>query len=307
MYKLRKIVLTGATSSIGVAIIKECIKNDIEVVAFIHPGSKNINKIPKHKLVKCVDYELSKQGMIDTCDLRAEVFIHLAWQDTNSAVRNSILPQIDNIKFSIESVYLAERLGCKTWIGAGSQAEYGVHSHKLKETTFTQPETAYGIAKLCAGQMTRLECKKKNIRHIWPRILSTYGPNTSDTTIINYTINCLLHNKKPSLSSCEQIWDFIYVDDAARAILMLADSGKDGEIYNISSGNAIKMKEYIEIIHDKINSGIEIGYGELKNNSRVMYLEGNITKIRNEIGFNPTTTFDKGVDMTIEWAKKYYK
>ena len=100
--------------------------------------------------------------------------------------------------------------------------------------------------------------------------------------------------------------DFIYVDDAARAILMLADKGRNGEIYNVSSGKAKKLKDYIESIHNKINPNIEIGYGDLKNSGNIMYLKGDITKIKNEVGFEPVISFDKGIDMTIEWAREYY-
>lgn len=306
MYNFNKIALTGATSTLGTAVIRECIKNDIEVLAFVNPNSVNKARIPVNKLVKCIDCALDQQEIFKTKGIEADVFIHFAWGWTNRVVRNDILPQVDNIKFAVEAVHLAKKLGCKKWIGAGSQAEYGIHSQALTEATPTHPVTAYGMAKLCAGQMTRFECKKANIEHIWPRILSTYGPNTQDTTIINYTINCLLHNKRPALSSCEQIWDFIYVDDAARAILMLADKGRDGEIYNVSSGKAKKMKDYIESIHNKINPDIEVGYGDLKNSGNIMYLQGDITKIKNDVGFEPDISFDKGIDMTIEWAREYY-
>lgn len=60
-----------------------------------------------------------------------------------------------------------------------------------------------------------------------------------------------MNGEKPSLSGCEQIWDFLYVDDAAKALLLLAEKGKDGEIYNVSSGSATTLKEYVEIIRKK--------------------------------------------------------
>ena len=308
MYKLKKVALTGATSTLGTAIIRECIANEIQVVAFVSRDSKNEKRIPESPFVKKIYCALEEMKTVDVSGVEAEVFFHLAWASTNRAVRNNLTPQVDNIRFSLDSVYLAEQLGCSTYVGAGSQAEYGRTNEKLAENTYLKPETAYGMAKLCAGQMTRLECRSRGMKHIWPRILSTYGPYTQDTTIINYTIKCLLHGERPSLSGCEQIWDFLYVDDAAKALLLLAEKGSDGEIYNVASGSVATLKEYVEIIKNIINPDAEIGYGDLPyDNGSVMYLEGDITKLKKETGFAPMISFEEGIAKTIEWAKNYYK
>lgn len=307
MYKIKKIALTGATSTIGTAVIRECIDNGIEVIAFVNRGSKNEGRIPESSLVHRIYCSLDEMLTVDTFDYNADVFLHLAWGATNRSVRNNLVPQVDNIRYALDSVSLAKKLGCTVYVGAGSQAEYGRHNCDITEETITKPETAYGMAKLCAGQMTRLECKNQGIKHIWPRIFSTYGPNTQDTTIVNYTIKCLLHGEKPSLSGCEQIWDFLYVDDAAKAILMLAEKGKDGEIYNISSGTAAPLREYIEKIKGLINPNADIGYGEIPyDKNTVMCLKGNISKIKNEIGFTSTISFEEGIKKTTEWAQIYY-
>lgn len=308
MYGIKKIALTGATSTIGTAIIRECVANDIEVIAFVNRGSKNEGRIPEDALVKKIYCSLNEMKEVDTLGLNAEAFFHLAWGSTNRLVRDNLDPQVNNIRYALDSVLLAKKMGCDTYVGAGSQAEYGRTDEILTEKTYPKPETAYGMAKLCAGQMTRLACKKCGLKHIWPRMLSTYGPYTQDTTIINYTINCLLHGEKPSLSGCEQIWDFLYVDDAAKALLLVAEKGTDGEIYNVSSGRAATLKGYIEIIRNKINPDAEIGYGDLPyGKETVMHLEGDITKLKNETGFVPMISFEEGVIKTIEWAKKYYK
>lgn len=308
MYKYRRIALTGATSTLGTAIIRECITNHIEVIAFVNKGSINEGRVPNNKLVTKVYCTLEEMRTVNVEGISADAFFHMAWTATNRMVRNDLEPQICNIKWALDSVVLAKKLGCYVYVGAGSQAEYGRTNDILTETLVTNPETAYGIAKLCAGQMTRLECERLGIRHVWPRILSTYGPNTQDSTIINYTINCLLHGKSPSLTACEQVWDFLYVDDAAKALMLLAEKGKDKEVYIVSSGCAFAMKEYIEIIREKMTSNVTIGYGDVVyNNQTVMHLQGDISKLRRDTGFVPSIDFNEGIERTIEWAKEYYK
>lgn len=307
MYHFKRIALTGATSTIGVAIIEECIKHNIEVLAFVNRGSKNIDRIPEHILITKMECSLEEMVSFDVSKLSAEVFIHLAWQSTNRLERNVPYPQIDNVKYSVDAVYLANRLQCSIYIGAGSQAEYGLHEEVISEDSITRPVTAYGIAKLCAGQMTRLACRELGMRHIWPRIFSTYGPNTQDSTIINYTIRSLLRGERPSLTKCEQIWDFLYVEDAAKALLLLAEKGEDGEIYNVASGQAKCMRSFIEEIRYQIGEDIEIGYGDLPyGDNTVMHLEGDVSKLKCVIDFSSTVNFCEGIESTIAWARDYY-
>ena len=304
---IETIAVTGATGTIGVSLITQAIKRNIKVIAFVNSGSMNINRIPKSDLVRVIACSLADLKVLPTEGLSADVFFHLAWASTNRAVRNNLSPQVDNIRYSLDSVDLAERLGCHSYIGAGSQAEYGRKSSPLNEETFPSPETAYGMAKLCSGQMTRLACKNKGMRHIWPRILSTYGPYTQDTTILNYTISCLLNGNKPSLTGCEQIWDFIYVDDAARALLLLAEKGTDGDVYCIGSGTSRMMKDYILEISNRIDPSIPVGFGDIPyNESTVMHLVGDIKKIKRDTGFEPQIPFSVGIEKTISWARKYY-
>lgn len=301
------IAVTGPTSTIGVALIKQAIFQNIKVIAFANTYSQNLNRIPTSTLVKIIPCSLRDMSTFDCTGLRADIFIHLAWGSSNRIVRNDLNPQVDNIKYSIDSVHLAMRLGCHTYIGAGSQAEYGKSFEILNENSFTKPDTAYGIAKLCSGMMTRLECQKLDIRHIWPRIFSTFGPYTQETTILNYTIRCLLHNEIPSLTGCEQIWDFLYVDEAARALLLLAQKGKSGEVYCVGSGYSRKMKDYIVDLLDVMGINSTIGYGDLPyGDNTVMHLAVDISKIKNEIGFEPQISFIEGIEKTIEWAKIYF-
>ncbi len=306
-YKLKRIALTGATSTLGTAIIRECIKKNIEVVAFVNNESVNESRIPQSKLVTKRYCSLQEMADYEVKDLWADAFFHLAWGHTNRAVRNELKPQIENIKYSIDSVRLADAMGCKVYVGAGSQAEYGKCDFLLNEDSPTNPETAYGMAKLCSGQMTRLECKKRGIRHVWPRIFSTYGPNTQDSTILNYTISHLLKEEKPSLTACDQIWDFLYVDDAARALLLLAEHGKDGEVYCIASGKCKTLKDFVLKTRSYIETNVEIGFGEIPySENTVMHLAGDISKLQTTTGFVPQISFEEGIQKTIEWAREYY-
>lgn len=303
---MKRIVITGATGAIGMALIQKCIKEKVEVLVICRKDSKRINRIPGHPLVQMLECDLSELGTITPQnDKKYDVFYHFAWAATIGEGRNDMSTQIKNIEYTIDAVGLAERMGCHTFIGAGSQAEYGRFEGKLSEQTPVFPENGYGMAKLCAGQMSRVECKKKGIRHIWTRILSVYGPYDGDMTMIQSVIRKLLAGEKPSLTAGEQKWDYLYSEDAAEAMYLLGDEGIDGSVYCIGSGHVQPLKEYVEQLRDCIDPGLGLGIGEVPYaNQQVMYLCADISKLTQDTGFVPKTDFITGIKATIEWVKK---
>ncbi|MCO7108504.1 NAD-dependent epimerase/dehydratase family protein [Gemmiger formicilis] len=117
------------------------------------------------------------------------------------------------------------------------------------------------MAKLCAGQMSRVECQTLGMAHIWTRILSVYGPHDGPATMISGTIRKLLHGEKPALTAGIQQWDYLYAADAAAAFYALAVSGQDGRVYPLGSGTARPLKDYIEALRDAIDPALPLGLG----------------------------------------------
>lgn len=304
-YSIKKLAITGATSSIGVTMIEECIRRNIEVVAIFRFSSVTAPRVPEHPLIKKVNCDLEGLKDLEISGEKCDALLHLAWASTKSTERNNLAPQVKNIQYALDAVDLSYRLGCHTFMGAGSQAEYGQHEENLTEDTREKPSTAYGMAKLCAGQMTRMSCHNKGIRHVWPRILSTYGPYSPYQTVLYYEIRELLQGNEPQLSGGDQIWDFVYLRDAVRALLSLLEFGHDGEIYLVGSGKTRRLKEFLLETRDAIDPFLSLGLGAVAyGTNTVMHLGGDISKIERDTGWKPETPFDKGIRETIKWVKK---
>ena len=303
---MKRAVITGPTGSIGIALINELEANGIEVVAVVRPGSKRADRIKESSLVKCVKCDLSKLDKLpELIPDGADVFYHFGWDGTFGDSRNNMKGQNLNVKYALDAVETASKLGCKTFVGAGSQAEYGRFEGKLNGSTPTFPENGYGIAKLCAGQMTRIMCQQKGIKHIWTRILSIYGPYDGEKTMVMSTIDRLLKGEVPSCTKGEQMWDFLYSKDAALAMRLLGEKGIDGKIYCIGSGQARPLKEYINIMGESIDSTIQIGFGDIPYSpNQVMYLCADIEDLKADTGFEPQYTFEKGIVETIQWCRQ---
>lgn len=302
---MENVVITGPTGAIGTALIEELIRHKIRVLAVCRKGSKRITRIPQSPLVKVL--ECSLESLLELPNMVSEqydTFYHFAWDGTFGNSRNNMQGQVNNIKYTLDAVEAAERLGCKTFVGAGSQAEYGRVEGLLRADTPAFPENGYGMAKLCAGQMSRGLCEQKGIRHIWTRILSIYGPFDGENTMIMSVIRDLENGVSPSLTKGEQQWDYLYSKDAGKAMRLLGEKGKDQRTYCIGSGQARPLLEYVKILHENCNPQIPLGIGERHYAPKqVMYLCADIQALKEDTGFVTDYSFEEGIRETISWYR----
>lgn len=303
---MKKIVISGATGAIGMAIIEKCLNEGIQILVLCNPDSSRKERIPKNPLITVVSCGLAEMHDWDYSGEKDwDAFYHLAWLAPIGCGRNDLYTQTKNINYTLDAVHLAHRLGCTTFIGAGSQAEYGRYHGKLSADVPAFPETGYGIAKLCAGQMSRIECHKLGIRHVWPRILSIYGPYDGQQTMIISTIRKLLNGEKPALTQGIQQWDYLYSSDAANALLLLGEKGIDGKVYCVGSGQSFALSDYICKLRDAVDPSLELGFGEIPyDGKQVMHLCADISELQKDTGFLPQVSFEEGIRKTIYWAKK---
>lgn len=303
---MKQVIVTGPTGAIGIALINKLIKEDIQVFAICRPKSKRIKYLPESPLLKIVECDISnlsdlKQLVNSKCD----VFYHFAWLGTVGTARNDMYLQTLNIQYTLDAVEVANKLGCNTFIGAGSQAEYGRSNQKLRPDTPVKPENGYGMAKLCAGQMSRIVCKRYGIRHIWPRILSVYGPYDGQNTMILSAMKALIQGDTPSFTKGEQKWDYLYSKDAGNIMYLLAKKGIDQKVYCLGSGNAKPLKEYIQILQKCVSPNAKVNMGGVPYaENQVMYLCADISDIQKDLGYECKYSFDEGIKETFQWFKK---
>ena len=304
---MKRAIITGPTGAVGISLINELVTNGIEVTAVCRRGSKRINSIPNHSLVNVVECNVDEyEELSERLPKDYDVFYHFAWDGTYGESRQDLVLQANNIIYTLDAVSLAYKLGCTVFVGAGSQSEFGHVEGVLHPNLPCNPDNGYGIAKLDAGRMSRLACQKLGIRHEWCRIVSLYGPFDGDYTMVMSGINRMLNGERPQYTKGDQVWDYIYSKDAARAFRLVAESGKDGSIYCLGTGKPRFLKDYIYAIRDAIDPSIEIGIGEIDYYpNQVMHLEADITNLIEDTGFIPQYTFEEGIKETIEWCKEH--
>lgn len=303
---MKKALITGPTGAVGISLIEELIAHDISVTAVCRPASKRLSSVPKHPLVGIVECGVdSLLSLREKLDSHYDAFFHFAWDGTYGATRQDMELQARNILYTLDAVRLAGALGCGVFVGAGSQSEFGHVDGVLSPDLPCNPDNGYGIAKLAAGRMSRILCSQLGVRHEWCRIVSLYGPYDGAQTMVMSGIYRMLRGERPQYTKGDQVWDYIYSRDAARAFRLVAEKGKDGSVYCFGTGKPRLLRDYILAIRDAIDPSLEIGLGELPYYpNQVMHLEADITNLTEDTGFVPRYSFEDGIRETVDWAKE---
>lgn len=257
--------ITGASSFIGVELCRYLSDNGHSVIAMSRRENEHLEDIKKDGHLQV--FRADMQSLFDMAKgISADVFIHLAWAGTTHEDRNNPAIHEENVRLSLECVKLAKQMGCQLYVDAGSQAEYGIVPGVLTEETPCNPITAYGKGKLKMYQESAKLTKELGLKYIHLRILSVYGENDHDETLIKSTLRKLKANEPVEMRSGGQKWNYVYVKDAARQIAELSihavnDKYFHQEVYNIASNDTRALQDFIKVMKTISNSSSDLSFG----------------------------------------------
>jgi len=192
----------------------------------------------------------------------------------------------------------------ETFVQIGSSSEYGKSKSPLKETQLGKAKTIYGKSKLKASNFL-LSLKNRNFPFVIIRPFLLYGPYQDNNRFLPLTISSFLAGKKFACSDCTQYRDFLYIDDAVRAIKACLGNKKIyRKITNIGFGKPIQLRKAINIIQKKIKKG-KPDFGKIALRSdepEVIYPD--IKRAKKYLDWKPAISFQQGIIKTINYFKK---
>jgi nucleoside-diphosphate-sugar epimerase len=275
--------ITGASSFIGVELCRYLSDNGHSVIAMSRRENEHLEVIKKNRHLQV--FRADMQSLFEKAKgLRADVFIHLAWAGTTHEDRNNPSIHEENVRLSLECVKLAKQMGCQLYVDAGSQAEYGIVPGILTENTPCNPVTAYGKGKLKMYKETCVLTEQLGLKYIHLRILSVYGENDHEETLIKTALKKLNANELIEMRSGGQKWNYIYVKDAVRQIAVLlshayGDDALKNEIYNIASNDTRNLQDFVMAMKEVCGSQSELKFGGY-NPEKDVNLNPDIRKIK---------------------------
>ena len=303
---MRKVIVTGANGFVGTAVCKELAEQGIEVIAIIRNEEEHIENIaglPNLRIVYCDLANFSMLADLIT-DKDIDVFYHFAWVGSAGPLRGDADVQLKNVQYTCDTVKACAAMGCKRFVFASSIMEYEIIA-AMETATTPGINTLYCSAKVAADYMARTLAGELGIDYIRAVISNIYGPGEMSPRLINTSIRKMLKGEHCAFSAGEQIYDFIFITDAAKVFMAIGEKGITNKTYYIGSQSPKPLKEFLLSLRDSVDPTIVIGLGEIPfNGVSLSYKEFDIHAVKNDTGFIPEISFEEGVRKTIAWIKE---
>ena len=326
-----KILVTGGAGFIGSAVIRHLIKHtDHEVLnidKLTYAGNleslKEIDQSPKYQF-KQIDICDGEQITAAIEAFQPNAIMHLA---AESHVDRSIDGPAAFIQTNIVGTYTLLEAARKYWMTLDSDTKQNFRFHHIStdevygdlegttdlftETTSYAPSSPYSASKASSDHLVRSWYRTYGLPVLVTNCSNNYGPYHFPEKLIPLVIlNALDAKPLPVYGNGQQIRDWLFVEDHARALYKVVTEGVVGETYNIGGHNEKQNIEVVKTICKILD--------ELKPQSSGQSYESWITfvkdrpghdlryaidaaKIKNELGWSPTETFETGIRKTVEW------
>lgn len=290
---MKTAVVTGASGFVGINFLHELIHRGIMVYAIVRPGSPHRNRLDNLSNVKVIELSLQNISKLpERICAPCDVFYHLGWECTE----RDFISQNLNIQYTLEALEAACRLGCRRFVGIGSQAEYGIYNGLITEEINPKPNTSYGAAKLAACHLSRVRADELQLEWVWARLFSIYGPYDGGGTLISYLMQALHKSEIPKMGKAAHLWNFLHATDAARALYSLGLTDYTNEIYNIGSEDIRPLKSFAEALRLYVAPQLEIEYKEA--GKAAVPLSVSVDKLKRYTNWRQEVAFDKGIEDT---------
>ena len=309
-----RVVVTGATSFLGSAMVRELAADHHEICAVIRPHSASRKRLAGLEgAVRILELDLREIGQIgEYLDGSWDLFFHFAWDGSGSAGRQNEAVQQANVFYALQALEGAAALGCRRFLFPGSQAEYGLCRERMTEDTPCRPRSAYGKAKQDFARQARQRIEEKRSRGIpFPalihvRIFSVYGPQDRPGTLIDSCIRHFRKGEAVALGACTQLWNYLYITDltaALKALMLVEEPGPEPRIFNIAGEETATrpLRDYVEEIRSLCGGRGEACFDRLPPNAEgPADLIPDITRITGLTGWRPRVSFAEGIRQILE-------
>jgi nucleoside-diphosphate-sugar epimerase len=294
----KKILIVGGTGFIGYHLAKKSLKKGWQVTSISSRHPKKIRFLKKVKYIRSdiTNKKLLKKSTKDTYDY----VVNLGGYVDHSNKKKTFKSHYEGCQ-NLAQIFLEKKIS--SFIQIGSSLEYGASKSPQKENikcNLKSVRSVYGKAKLLSSKYVINLFKKKKFPSTVIRFYLVYGPKQDINRFIPTIINGCLKNKKFPTSDGSQLRDFLYIDDAIRAIIMCLDNKKSrGQILNIGTGKPKLIKKVIQMVK-KVSKGGKPQYGMFKlRKFDIPKLYPNINKVKNKIKWSPKVSFEKGIKITV--------
>ncbi|MBN2349467.1 MAG: dTDP-glucose 4,6-dehydratase [Bacteroidales bacterium] len=322
----KTILITGGAGFIGSHVVRQFVINYpkykiINLDKLTYAGNlENLKDIENHSNYKFIKadiniesqiFDIFKQYQIDgVIHLAAESHVDRSITNPTEFILTNIVGTVNLLNAAKES--WKDNFQQKLFYHISTDEVYGSLEDEgyFTENTPYDPRSPYSASKASSDHLVRAYYNTYNLPVIISNCSNNYGPNQFPEKLIPLAINNIFSGKPiPVYGKGENIRDWLYVIDHARAIDLIYHKGKSGETYNIGGNNEWKnldlIKKLCEIMDKKLgkptgtSSGL-IQFVKDRSGHDLRYAIDS-TKLLNALGWKPSVTFEEGLQKTVDW------
>ena len=295
-----KVLISGASGFLG-SWISRVISEIHDVTALVRVSS-SLSRISDIRGIEIVRLEPNLWAD-SILELRPDVLILTDWSGVGNEFRNDVR-QFNNVERIRVCAHAAQIAGVKTVIGVGSQAELGPIISSISEDASDKPTTLYGEAKVEARKALDGILSGSDIRFVWMRIFSTYGPLDEGSWLIPNIINSLTNGEKMKLTQGEQIWSYLHAFDLAMAFATVIKNENINGIVNVGNPQTISIYKAALTIGRILEKEELLEFGALDYRpDQIMRLQP-LCETLIKAGWHPQISFEEGIRQTIDWLER---
>ena len=298
MTEVKKILITGGTGFIGTRVVRELLKRGYEVHSLVFPPFA-----PEQKHLIQHEMNLMNSEEVDTFlkENSFETLVHLAWYVGPKCQISEL--NIDWLEASLHLIKTFYRNGGKTVLVTGSMSEYDFSYGWCREDkTPLVSLSLYGQTKAALYETINKFSIFTDLKLKWARLFNLYGPGEKPARLMPTVINSMLKGEDVKVSLCTQVQNYLYVVDAAEAIVDFLESNVDGAV-NIAADTAVRLKDIVEKIKELTGFEGKILYGAVPMAFDQQFLSGDNNRLTKEVGWKQRTSLENGLKQTIQWWK----
>jgi len=323
---MKKIIVTGGLGFIGSNLIDLLLKKNFYVInldkATYSSNFYNVKEFKKFKNYKFVKLDIKdikikkilfKYKPIGIFNLAAETHVDRSIDNPDSFIQSNIV----GVYNLLENFKYFSRKHKSKLIHISTDEVFGdILKGRSHEKYPYQPSSPYAASKAASDHLVNSYVRTYNLPAIVTNCSNNYGPKQHPEKLIPKLIYNIMNNKfLPIYGKGTNSREWIYVKDHCEALIKIFLKGKIGEFYNIGSNKNLNNLQVTRKLLQgskkfmKLGKNVKIRFVKDRPGHDIRYAL-NSNKIRNKLGWYPSTNFDKGIKLTLQWYfknKSYYK
>ena len=305
-------LVTGGAGFIGSNITRAIVAQGDRVRVldtFLTGRPENLADLP--------DVEVVRGDVRDLDGLRAvmagvdRVLHQAAVPSVARSLRDPVASNDTNVSGTLNVLLAARELGIRRVVCASSSSVYGDTPTLPKvETMAPSPLSPYAVTKLTGEYYGGVFHRLFGVEAVSLRYFNVFGPRQDPTSeyaaVIPKFIALMSRGERPLIhGDGSQSRDFTYVDHVVRANLLAAEAdGAGGEVFNVAFGRRYTLLDLVDRLNRILGTRVEPEFGDPRPGD-VKHSLADIAKARDRLGYEPSVSFEEGLERTVAWGRAY--